>query len=325
MSKKIDFHAVSETIDQVMAGKVRFSISGSRLLQVRKHHFIEMHNMGMSIKEMHSLFSDQMNGISYQHFANELRQILKEQKQQAHTSKQQSVYQEKESRANGLATLAGSAPAALLVQALPLEVPEPSDRDRDPQAEIQAPAQSPSRSPATPSAQEQKNQEAPPSVKSKRGLTLKEREAQQDSEDDASRSSLYPSVVYRLSSKWDGSWNRSERSALDMNRYGNHHSEYIKHRAVEVYEFLEPEERDAMEADMSDDNFKSSVNKSFLETLQTVTHPEYRVTTVIAYQDGKTLMADAKVVEAVRAGEIRNWYDFDVREREILSKISKGW
>jgi hypothetical protein len=321
MSKNIDFYKVSEKMDQAVAGKISFAISCSRLFQVRRHHFVQLHNMGMSIKEMHALFVDEMNGISYQHFANELRQVLKEREEH----QQQGTQQDKEAVSPSFArsavsekTVAGKAPSAPLSHALPLVRQEPIE-ELDP---IPTPiAKSPSR-PAQSTHQEEKSKGTPTVPKV---LSTKERELLEKQKDDASRSALYPEVVYRLKEGWDGSWNRSARTALDMTRYGNYHNEYLKHRAVEVYEFLDPQERDAMQADMSSDNFKSSVNKSFLETLRTITHPDYRVTTVIAYQDGKTLVADAKVVEAIRAGDVRTWHDFDVREREISSKTSKGW
>lgn len=307
-----------------------FDTTVSSYIRANRGLLLQLRSKGVPNKVIIARLDQAGIKITPQHFSALMGEILRAE-QQATQQVKEVVSSASVGSAISKKAVAGKAPSAPLSHALPsvvvdpVQEPVPLTLDPVPQVETTPSAKSPSSPAADSSAQIQHSSGEAPTVRASKPLTMKEREALQAKKDDASRSALYPSVVYRVGAKWDGSWNRSVRTALDMELYGNLHHEFIKHRAVEVFEFLDPVERDNMQADMSDDNFKSSVNKSFLEALMTVTHPDYKITTVIAFKDGKTLYAEPKVVEAMRWGEIRNWSDFDAREREIVNKTSRGW
>lgn len=309
MKRQMDYHQAANSLNRLVSGQTGYSIAVSRLFKVHKDDFIRLHATGMSIREMHAKLSPEMNNVSYFHFASELRKIVKEHQRQMALQEKQPPSPSFVDWVSKDKTGAGKAPSA------PSNHTLHQDGQRDvklPQSESEHPAQNTS-SPKPRRYLEEQDAQTPAvsNVNStKQGVLMAK------PRDDASRSTLFPEVVYRLKADASSVTDRSVNSALDGTLYKDS-GEYVRHRAVEVLEFLSPQEREAMRLDMSKQAIETSLDKSFLETLQTIANPKYRVTKVIEYDNGSTLWAHEKAVLAIQLGKVRSWAQFDQKEREL--------
>jgi hypothetical protein len=170
------------------------------------------------------------------------------------------------------------------------------------------------------------NEEPKPSEP--KGLTLRELQEIEKAKSDASRSTLYPDIVFKTKDDWDNAWDRSQKTALDRSQYSMH-DVFIKHRAVEIVEFISPEEKDSMQHDYIFNYAKVDTgNITFWELLTALANPKFNGHIAVQIEGYKDPLAcRPEIMKAIRLGTIRNFEEYQRIRKEMSAqeKLKRGY
>ncbi len=154
-------------------------------------------------------------------------------------------------------------------------------------------------------------------------LTFKEAQDIEQVKRDTSRSTLYPEIVFLTREDWCNAWDRSKTTALDRSRYPLQHV-YLNHRAVEIVEFISPEEKKSMQEDFIHNYSKvDSGNVNFWEVLSALANPKFNGSIAVQIPGySSPLSCRSEVMTAIRLGKVRNFGDFRKLTKELSTKES---